>query len=139
MSVITLDVAFIPDPIFYGFMDEVEALPLRKRAKWHGFVRDTNGMKRKVHFIDRQLVVKDQSKWLTLMPSGDEHLASEVEFESAGLEEQHRRLRRAYERGGHVAEKQEHDRLVDEAATGNHRSKPHKISIPTRPGEPVRS
>ncbi len=138
MSIVTFDVAFVNDPTFYGLMDEVEALPLRKRAKWHGFLRDTNGTKRKVHFIDRQLVIKDQSKWLTLMPRGEEHLASEVDFASATLEEQHRRLRSAYERGGNVAAKEEHDRLVEESATGNHHSKPHKIRIPTRPGEPVR-
>jgi hypothetical protein len=139
MSQTTLNVSLIPDDTFFDFMCEINALPVRKQAKWHGFLRDTNGMKRKVHFIDRQLVIKDQSTWITLKPSGDEHLASEVEFASASVEEQHRRLRRAYERGGLVAEKQEHDRLVDEAATGNHRSKPHKIRVPTRPGEPVRS
>ena len=134
----TIDVSLIPEPIFFGFMGEVEALPLRKRAKWRAFIQDTNGVKHRVHFVNGELVFKNQSKWIALKPLGDQHLNDIVGYDDPRTEEHHRRLNRAYERGGIVEVQEEHDRLVNEAATGNHRSKPHKVKVPTRPGEPVR-
>ena len=133
-----IDVAFISEPSYLSLMDSVTALPLKKRAKWHGFVRDTNGVRNKVHFINGQLRVKEHSIWVTLEPLGSEFRADSVEYATQNLRGQHERMTAAYKHGGHAAVRQEHNRMVDEAATGNHRSKPHKVSIPTGPGEPVR-
>jgi hypothetical protein len=138
LSTVTIDVSFIPDSHFFALMEVVEALPLKKRAKWRGFVQDANGVNHKVHFIDRQLVFKYHSKWITLKPNGDEHLADAIQHTDQRTKDQYERIAAAYERGGLAAATQEHDRLVHEAATGNHRSKPHKVKVPTRPGNPVR-
>ena len=138
MSQEPLDVALLPDRQFFQLMGEVEALPLRKRAKWHGFLRDTNGVKHRVHFINRQLVIKFQSSCVTVRPTSDQHL-NDVGFDSPTVEEKNERLNTAYQRGGQDELLAEHNRMVHEAATGNHRSKSHKMRVPTKAGEPVRA
>jgi hypothetical protein len=133
-----VDVSLIPEDGFRALMNAVEALPLKRRTKWHGFIRDTNGVKHKVHFINGRLVFKRHSVWVTLKPLGTEHFADSVEYAAQNIKGHHERMTAAYKHGGHAAARQEHNRMVNEAATGNHRSKPHKVSIPTGPGEPVR-
>ena len=138
MSMETIDISLMNTPIYLSLMDEIMALPERKQAKWRGFVQDTNGVKHRLHFINGELVFKHHSKWITLKPQGLDELFHDLEYNDPIIEEQHRRLNKAYEHGGIVAEQEEHNRMVDEAATGNHRSKPHKIKVPTKSGEPVR-
>ena len=137
MSLETMDVSLVPAEVFVSFMDEIWALPLKKRAKWRGFLVDTNGVKHRVHFINNELVFKYHSKWMPVHPyPAAQH--RDLEFDDAKSREQHRRMLQAYERGGYVAMEDEHNRMVDEAATGNHQSKPHRVKVPTAAGEPVR-
>jgi hypothetical protein len=138
MSQESLDVSFLPDAEFYCCRQEVDALPLRKQVKWRGKVQDNNGVFHRVQLLKGDLVFKDGSKWVTLKPLSDARL-NIVDFVDPAAEEKFRRWNRAHERGGAHAALEEHDRLIDEAATGNHRSKPHKIRVPTKAGEPVRS
>jgi hypothetical protein len=133
-----LAVSLIPDRHFFQLMDEVEALPLRKRSKWHGFLQSIDGAKRKVHFVDGQLVFKHCSEWIMVKPHSDQYL-NEVAFECPVAEAEHNRLNSAYQRGGQEERDAEFERLANEAATGNHRSKPSKIRVPTKAGEPVRA
>ena len=139
MSQTTLDIFPIPDDQYFDFMCEIYALPVRKQAKWRGFLQDTNGVKHRVHFVNDELVFKHKSTWITAKPTSDEYLNRIVDYENPNGKDQHQRMARAYKSGGIVAAQQEHDRMVEEAATGNHRSKLHKIRVPTKAGEPVRA
>ena len=133
------NVCLIPPICFFKLMDEVEALPLRKRSKWHGSLKDLTGAKRKVYYVaPGQLVMKHGSKWIQLKPTCKE-LEQHINFYSPEDEAKHSRWIRAYERGGWVEAEREHERMVAENATGDHRSKPHKIRVPTKAGEPVRA
>ena len=133
------DVALIPPIQFFGLMDEVEALPMRKRSKWHGSIKDVCGVKRNVYYVaPGQLLMKLGSEWIQLKPV-DKALERHVVFDRPETEEMHSRWIRAYEHGGWIEAEREHERMVAENATGNHRSKPHKIRVPTRSGEPVRA
>jgi hypothetical protein len=138
MSQESLTVSFIPDRDFHDLMQEVDALPLRKRCKWHGTIRSTDGTNLRVRFIDGQLVFKYCSEQITLKPESDQYL-NDIEFLNPVYEAQHERLNRAYQRGGYEAASAEFDRITREEATGNHRSKPRKIKVPTKAGEPVRA
>ena len=132
-------VTLIPPIVFFKLMDEVEALPLRKRSKWHGSVKDVTGAKRNVYYVaPGKLVMKDGSEWIQLKPDCKE-LEQDIIFDSPEVEAQHSRATRAYERGGWIEVGREHERMVAENATGNHHSKPHKIRVPTKAGEPVRA
>ena len=137
MSQKSIDVSFVPDADFYDCKKEVEALPLQKHMKWHRKVQDYNGVFHRVHFLKGELVFKDASQWATLKPLGDARL-HDVDFVDPADEEKFQRWNEAHESGGALAAREEHTRLVEESATGNHHSKPHKIRVHTRPGEPVR-
>ena len=137
MSQKSIDVSFVPDADFYDCKKEVEALPLRKQMKWHRKVQDHNGVFHRVHFLQGELVYKDGSKWTTLKPLADAHL-NVVDFADPAAEEKFQRWNTAHERAP-LACLEEHNRLIDEAATGNHSSKPHQIRVPTKAGEPVRA
>ena len=139
MSQTTTLTSFIPDLDFHSFRQEIQALPLRKRAKWRGCVQDTDGVNHRVYFINGEFVFKDRSEWIALEPDGMKRYWDIPNYQNPRLEGQYRRIDRAYEIGGPVAVQQEHDRLVAENATGNHSSKPHKIRVPTKAGEPVRA
>ena len=133
------DVALIPPIQFFKLMDDVEALPMRKRTKWHGSIKDVCGVKRNVYYVaPGQLLMKLGSEWIQLKPV-DKALERHVVFDRPETEVQHSRWIRAYERGGLDEADREHGRLVAENATGNHRSKPHKIRVHSRPGEPARA
>ena len=137
MSLETMDVSLVPAEVFVRFMDEIWALPLKKRAKWRGLLGDQNGVKHRVHFINNELVYKHHSTWTPVYPY-PEAQCHNLTFDDAKSREQRRRMLQAYERGGNVAMCEEHNRMVDEAATGNHRSKTHKLKVPTAAGEPAR-
>ena len=97
------------------------------------------GAKRNVYYVaPGQLVMKDGSEWIQLKPTCKE-LEQYINFDSPEAEAQHSRWIRAYERGGWAEAEREHGRMVAENATGNHSSKPHKIRVPTKAGEPVRA
>ena len=132
-----LKVSLVADTQYHHCRQEVEALPLRKQSKWHKIVRDNHGVKHRVCFVNGELVFKGASGWVTLKPLGDAHLYH-TSFEDPSDEARFQRLNRAHESGGTLAAREEFARQVEETATGNHKSKPHKISVPTRPGEPVR-
>jgi hypothetical protein len=141
MTTENVDVSPIPDADFHALRLEISAMPLRKRAKWHGMVQDANGVIHRVHFIGGEFVFKHQSKLIRLVPMTQCQMADDfgdVGFDEPGAEDQYRRVASAHERGGAAATEQEMTRMMNEAATGNHRSKPHKVRVPTGPGEPVR-
>jgi hypothetical protein len=133
-----LTVSIVPDQHYYRLMAEIEALPLQKRAKWHGMLTSSDGVKHKTYYVDGELVFKNCSEWITVKPQSEQHL-QDVKYMKPALEAAHERLNVAYQRGGHEAEVEEFKRLAHEAATGNHRSKPSKIRVPTGAGEPVRA
>jgi hypothetical protein len=133
-----LTVSLLPDQHYSRLMAEIEALPLRKRAKWHGLLTSSDGVKHKIYYVNGELVFKKCSEWITVKPQSEQHL-QDVEYVNPAIEAEHERLNAAYQRGGHEAEVAEFERLAREAATGNHRSKPSKIRVPTRAGEPARA
>ena len=129
----------LPQPRFssVSWMKFGHRRPLKKRAKWRGLLGDTDGVKHWVHFINNELVYKHHSKWTPVHPCPEDQ-CHDITFDDAKSREQYRRMLQAYERGGHVAMEDEHDRMVDEAATGNHGCKTRKFKVPTAAGEPVR-
>jgi glucose-6-phosphate 1-dehydrogenase len=133
-----LHVSFIPESNFFALMNEVEALPPRKRSKWHKVIQDASGVKHKMYFIDRQLTFKHNSIWIVVKPQGEMDLADTIEYANQSVQRQNERIFAAQQHGGFAAAFQEHERLVEEAATGNHHTKPRKVKIPTAPGQPVR-
>ena len=133
----TEDISPIPDPVLHDFRAEVEALPARKRAKWRGLIRDTNGVAHRVHFINGEFGFKYQSTWIRLVALTDLRLANSLEFTS-GTASQAVRTLRAQASGGFEAAEEELRLIINETETGNHHSKPHKIKFLTGPGEPVR-
>ena len=102
MSLKPMDVSLIPAETFVSFMDEIWALPLKKRAKWRRLLGDTNGVKHRVHFINNELVYKHHSIWMPghPYPAAQRH---DLKFDDANSREQYRRMLEAYERGGNVA------------------------------------
>jgi len=132
-------VAFARDATILSVLEEVKALPPKSRAKWHKYVKTIEGVKRRLRFIDGQLVFKDKGRWLALTGREDERVWETLEFADIDDEEEFNRLDIAYERGGFVEEVVEHAQMVAEHATGNHTSKPHKVRVPTKAGEPVRA
>ena len=132
-------IAFIPDSHFFALRDEIEGLPPRKRAKWRGLIRNTDGVVQRVYFDNGKLTYTLHSKCITLRPFSDRQRINSVGHSDPRYSEQARRIFSAFEHGGLAAVEEEHGRLVDEAATGNHRSKLHKIRVPTKAGEPVRA
>ena len=142
MSMETVDVSPIPDSDLQNFRQQVMALPLRKQAKWYGHTKDTDGVVHRVRFVDGNLVVKDKSSWVRLVSMTDLQKKQEfgdVEFDVPRNAEGYKRLTNAFDCGGREAAAQELNRMRNEAATGNHSSKPHKIRVPTKAGEPVRA
>ena len=132
-----VEVSLIPDTTFHEFRQEIWALPLRKRAKWRGIVQDTSGVAHRVQFVNGELVFKNHSIWVKLVPMTEVQWADCVEY-TPGAERKIIRALRAQESGGLKAVEEELSHIVNETATGNHRSKPHRVKVPTGPGEPVR-
>jgi hypothetical protein len=139
MSKEPTQISLIPDAHFYNLRAEVEALPPRKGVKWHSLIRDTNGVLSRVYFANGKLIYTKYSKLITLRPFSDRQRINCVKHCDPRYPEQERRVFRAFENGGLEAAEEEHELLVDEAATGGHRSKSHKIRVPTKAGEPVRA
>ena len=131
------DVSPIPDPVLHEFRAEVEALPVRKQSKWRGLVRDTNGVSHRVHFIGGEFMIKNHSEWVKLVALTDLRLGKSL-FDTPGTVSQVARAFRAKASGGFKAAEDELRLMINESATGNHRSKPHKIKVLAAPGEPVR-
>ena len=131
------DVSPIPDPVLHEFRVEVEALPARKQSKWRGIVQDTNGVAHRVHFVSGEFVFKHHSQWVKLVALTDMRLGHSLEF-TPGTVTQAVRALRAQANGGFKAAEDELRLIINETATGNHRSKPHKIRVPTGAGDPVR-
>ncbi len=131
------DVSPIPDPVLHEFREEVEALPARKQSKWRGLVRDTNGVSHRVHFIGGEFMIKHHSGWVKLVALTDLRLANSLEFTPGTISPVVRAFR-AKASGGFKAAEDELRLMINESATGNHRSKPHKIKVLAAPGEPVR-
>lgn len=139
MSEAPIDVSFIPDPEFFAIRKELETLPLRKQAKWKGRVQDPDGVNHCVYYRNGEFCFKALSKWIVVRPQSEIELGEIVGYHSLRVEECSRRLDMAYEQGGYLAAATEHERMIKESATGNHHTKPPKIRVPTRAGEPVRA
>jgi hypothetical protein len=130
--------SFLPPPKFFELLHEVEALPMRKRSKWSGSVKDVTGAKRKVYYrAPGQMFIKMHDDWVELQPADGN--TTYLNFASREAEDDHTRWMNAFNRGGWNEASREHGRMVAENATGNHTSKPHKVRVPTKAGEPVRA
>jgi hypothetical protein len=139
MSQEPIQIAFIPDPQFFSMTNEIEALSLRKRSKWRKVLQDSKGVSRRVQFSNGKLLHKDHSKTIMLAPLSERSRLNIIGDADPRNQEGYRRMDIAFERGGWEAVSIEHIRIIDEAATGNHRSKPHKVRVPIKAGEPVRA
>ena len=131
------DISPIPDPVLHEFRAEVEALPVRKQSKWRGLVQDTNGVSHRVHFSGGDFMIKHHSEWVKLVALTDLRLGKKL-FDTPGTISQVVRALQAKASGGFKAAEEELRLMINESATGNHRSKPHKIKVLAAPGEPVR-
>ena len=141
MSLETVEVSPIPDWDFHGFRQEVLALPPSKQAKWHSRIQDTNGVVRRVQFVGGNFVYKNQSQWVMVLPMTEVQMRTDfgdIYFEEPRSADHYRRATNAFDRGGVEEAEQEMNRIVNEAATGNHQSKTHRVKVPTAAGEPVR-
>jgi hypothetical protein len=139
MSQNPIDVSLVPDEQFNILLAEIAALPPGKRAKWHGSIMGSQGTLHRVRFVNGKFGYNYLSKWIVIAPISDGQKVNALPSRNPRCEEVRRRIFNAYETGGSAAALQEHVRLIDEAATGNHCSKPHKIRVPTKAGEPVRA
>ena len=141
MSLETVEVSPIPDRDFHSFRQEVLALPPRKQAKWRSRIQDTNGVVRRVQFVGGNFVYKNKSQWVMVVPMTEVQMRNDfgdVYFEEPRSADHYRRANNAFARGGAPEQLQEMNRIINEAATGNHRSKTHRVKVPTAAGEPVR-
>jgi hypothetical protein len=141
MSMEWVESSPIPDLDFHSFRQEVLALPPRKQAKWHGHTKDAYGVVHRVYFVNGNFVYKCKSIWIRLVPMTQLQMANElgdVEFGEPGAEDYYRRAINAFDRGGREAVAEEMNRFQNENATGNHRTKPRRVKVPTTPGESVR-
>ena len=141
MPLENVDVSPMSDSGFHNLRQEVCALPPRKRAKWHTHIQDANGVVHRVHFVNGNFVFKSQSKWIRVVPMTEVQMRNDfgdVDFDEPKAAEFYRRATNAFDHGGSEAVTQEVERMMNETATGNHRTKPHRVKVPTAAGEPVR-
>jgi len=142
MSLKGIDVSPVADVDFQRHSQEVLALPPRKQAKWRSHTTDSNGVARRVQYLDGRFVYKHCSTWVILVPLSFLQKAEEkgqLTFDDAKAADGWGRVTNAINGGDKDAAFQTVcQQMIDEAATGNHRSKTHKFKVPTAAGEPVR-
>ena len=143
MSLKGTDVSPVNDEDFQRNLAEVLALPPRKQAKWRSRTTDVEGVIHKVQYLDGRFVYKHCDTWITIVPLSflleKDMEGDQVRFDNAKAANGWGRVTNAINGGDQDAVFSEVcTQLAEEAMTGNHRSKTHKIKIPTNAGEPVR-
>ena len=141
MSLKVVEVSPVADVDFQRHSQEVLALPPRKQAKWRSRTTDANGVVHKVQYLDGHFVYKQCSTWVRLVPVSFLQKVEEnghLSFDDVKAADGWGRVTNAINSGERDAVNKVCDQMINEAATGNHRSKTHKFRVPTAAGEPVR-
>ena len=135
--------AYAPASSLASFRAAVDALPLRKREKWHDCCDDNRGVMHRVRYRNGGFEMKTHSDgrpssktgWLPLMSFEEAYGKYGVELLRS---EEGLRVAAAYADDGDFGVTLEITRIANEAATGNHHNNPKKVRVPTQPGQPVR-
>ena len=143
MSLKGTDVSPVNDVDFQRHLAEVLALPPRKQAKWRSHTTDVQGVIHKVQYLDGHFVYKQCDTWIKIVPLSflleKDMEGDQVRFDNAKAAYGWDRVTNAVNgRDQDAVFKTVCTQLAEESMTGNHRSKTHKIKIPTAAGEPVR-
>ena len=142
MSLKGIDVSPVADVDFQRHSQEVLALPPRKQAKWRSRTTDSNGVAHRVQYLDGRFVYKHCSTWVMLVPLSFLQKVEEngqLTFDDAKAADGWGRVTNAINSGDKdAAFNTVCEQMINEAATGNHRSKTRKFKVPTAAGEPVR-
>ena len=127
----------VPDAIVDEWRQEVNALPMRKRGKWKGWVTDKYGQRTRVRYVPdtghfenfypSHVVHQCSTQWMRIWST------SEVRAEDSHPTSRLGEAMHANDDGGIMALEAEQDANH----TGNH-YRNHHIKVPTAPGEPVR-
>ena len=137
-----IEVSPVADLDFQRHSQEVLALPPRKQAKWRSRTTDADGVVHRVQYLDGNFVYKQCSTWVRLVPLSFLQKAEEngqLLFDDAKAADGWGRVTNAINNGDKdVALHTVCDQMINEAATGNHRSKTRKIKVPTAAGESAR-
>jgi hypothetical protein len=124
-------------------MNEIRALPSRKQEKWHPTMVDTRGVRHRLRFKDNMLQMKTHSDgrvdtsdlWIQVTSLEQARIDCVIARSTQAIYE---RAMDAKYRAGTGAMFEEIQNVVQEAHTGNHKSNPKPVRIPTKAGEPVR-
>ena len=142
MSLNDIEVSPVADLDFQRHSQQVLALPPQKQAKWRCRTTDANGVVHRAQYLNGNFVYKHCSKWVRLMPLSFLQKAEEngqLLFDDAKAADGWGRVTNAINSGDKdVALHTVCDQMINEAATGNHRSKTCKIKVPTAAGESAR-
>ena len=143
MSLKGTDVSPVNDEDFQRNLAEVLALPPRKQAKWRSRTTDVDGVVHKVQYLDGRFVYKHCDAWIMIVPLSflleKDMEGDQVRFDDAKAADGWGRVTDAVNSGDQDAVfKTVCTQLAEDSMTGNHRSKTHKVKIPTAAGQPVR-
>ena len=155
-----MHVATVSDVLYQRWMDEVAALPARKKAKWSAWVKDKYGCRISVRCAPREIgfgVLTLFEERLTAQSAADrgvpagtwipilsvslraalvETMEAETGEETLVADVASRTMERVtHDNAEHVARAQAE---VAARHTGNHRPRTHAVAVPTAPGQPVR-
>jgi len=153
-------VSTVCDVLYQRWMDEVDALPVRKKAKWSAWVKDKYGCRISVRCAPREIgfgVLTLFEERLTAQSAADrglpagtwipvlsvslraalvETMEAETGEETLVADVASRTMERVtHDNDEHVARAQAE---VAARHTGNHRPRTHAVAVPTAPGQPVR-
>ena len=126
----------VPDAIVDEWRQEVNALPMRKRGKWKGWLEDKHGQRTRVRYVPDtghfenfypSHVVQSSTQWMRIWSTAEVRAADGHPTSHLG------EVMYANDDGGRMALLAERDANH----TGNH-YRNHSIKVPTAPGEPVR-
>ena len=127
----------VPDAIVDEWRQEVNALPMRKRGKWKGWVTDKYGQRTRVRYVPdtghfenfypSHVVHQCSTQWMRIWST------SEVRAEDSHPTSRLGEAMYANDDAVRMALLAERDANH----TGNH-YRNHNIKVPTAPGEPVR-
>ena len=130
----------VPDAIVDQWRQEVNALPMRKRGKWKGWLEDKHGQRTRVRYVPdtghfenfypSHVVHQCPTQWVRIwstseVRAGDGHPTSRLGEAMYANDDGGRMMSVAL-----LAER-------DANHTGNH-YRNHHVKVPTAPGEPVR-
>ena len=135
-------ISITPESDLAMWRAEVEALPLRKREKWHTTVDDRCGVMRRVRYMNGEFQMKTHSDGSGATADWIPVMSFETSLQKYGcpkdMDAEYKRALAAYCLRGDDGLSLEICNIANEAATGNQYSNPKKVKVPTQPGQPVR-